>query len=401
VRDFTPEEKLEIERLHEISSSAEQALEADEDDELTDGETAELQAKNAKAVARINQIKESLETFSDRQKKSAGVLLGLNHAGVLEIHRGMIDPKVAAEKEKAKVKAEREKRIAAGEAVEPEKVVYSEVLLRKLTANRSAAMSAHLLEAPRVALDLLCSTLLAKVLHTGFYGSSGLSIVPTEQLSNLSSSADDMEEGKAWAALTDRREQLLAELPEDPVDFYAYVSTRDVVEVIELMAFATAACINTTSSNDHSRQLENIEQTIGLNMADWWQPTRKSFLAQVSKPVILEALEEAGVGELAIKQADKLKKAELAQKAEELLADSGWLPPILRPKDLPKPAKPKDKPAPAKKAAKVTKAAVEKAPLSTTPAKGKRTVPLHPAMGTRTAPIDPAAAWPFPTTSRP
>jgi len=422
VRQLTADEEAEIAALEETANAANEALRADNEDELTDGDIADLEYKAERAVDRITVIRTSVETFSDRQKKNAGAVLGINHLGSLEIHRGMIDPKVAAAKEKAKEKADREKRIADGEAVEEEKVAYSEVLLRKLTANRSAAMSAHLLDAPRVALDLLCATLLAKVVYSGFYGSGGLSIVATEQLGNLSSSADNMEESKAWAALTERRAQLQAELPEDPTELFSYVSAKSAIDVIELLAFCTAACINTTTSNDYARPLEHVEQTIGLNMADWWQPTRKSYLGQVAKPVIIEALEEVGIGEIAIKQADKLKKAELAQKAEELLADTGWLPILLRPKTPPaaKVAKPKvspkrnahptgelvSKPAPAAKKTAVRKVAAKPkqavgeteapAPLATTPAKGKRAVPLHPAMGTRTKPLDPAAAWPFP-----
>lgn len=349
VRGLTAGEQDEIAALEETANAANEALRADNEDELTDGDIAELEHQAEKAVDRIAAIKASLETFSDRQKKSAGAVLGINQHGNLEIHRGMIDPKVAAAKEKAKAQADREKRVAAGEPMEDEKPGYSDTLLRKLTANRSAAMSAHLLEAPRVALDLLCSTLLSKVIYNGYYGSGGLSIVPTEQLTNLTSSADDMEGSKAWAALTERRSQLQAELPENPTELFGWLATKSAVDVIDLLAFCTAACINTTTSNDHSRPLEHVEQTIGLNMADWWQPTRKSFLAQVPKPVIIEALEDVGVGEIAIKQADKLKKAELAQKAEELLADTGWLPALLRPKTPPA-AKVSNVKAPAKKA---------------------------------------------------
>jgi ParB family chromosome partitioning protein len=243
-RELTADEKAEIAALEETANAANEALRADNDDELTDGEIAELEHKAEKAVDRIAAIRASVETFTDRQKKSAGAVIGINHHGSLEIHRGLIDPKVAAAKEKAKAQADKEKRAAAGEAIEEEKTTYSDTLLRKLTANRSAAMSAHLLEAPRVALDLLCATLLAKVVYNGFYGSGGLSIVATEQLTNLTSSADDMEESKAWAALTERRAQLQAELPEDPTELFAYVSAKSAVDVIDLLAFCTAACIN-------------------------------------------------------------------------------------------------------------------------------------------------------------
>lgn len=367
-RQLTDEEKAEISALEEAANAANEAMRADSKDDLTDGEIAELERKGEKAVDRIAAINDSLETFSDRQKKTSGVVLGINAQGSLEVHRGMIDPKVAAAKEKAKAKADKQKRIDAGEPVEVEEPSFSESLLRKLSANRSAAMSAHLLEAPRVALDLLCSTLLSKVIYNGHYGSGGLAIVPTLQLSALSSSADDMEQSKAWGVLTNRRSELQDELPGNPAELFDWVSTKSITEVVNLLAFCTAACINTTSSHDHARQLESVEQIIGLDMADWWQPTRKTFLSQVPKPVIVAALKDVGIGELAIKQADKLKKGELAQKAEELLADTGWLPALLCAKT----------PA-AKKTAKRKVAAKAAAPTPAKTAAGKKPVPARKA----------------------
>ena len=386
VRQFTDEEKAEVAALEEIARAATDAIEADEDGMLTEGEREELDYKATKAMARINELKGALEEFSDRQKKASGAVLGIDYHGTLEIHRGMIDPKAAAEKEKAKAQAEKAKKIAAGEPVEEDKPAVSEALTRKLTANRSAALSAHLLEAPRIALDLLCASLLAKIIYSGFYGSGGLFISPNEQLSALSSTADDMEQGAAWLALTGRRAQLQKELPEDPAKLFAWISEQDLLDVIELLSFCTAACINTTTGNDHVRPLENVEQAIGLTMSDWWQPTRKSYLNQVPKPAIIQALTEAGVGEIAIKQVDKLKKAELAQKAEELLADSGWLPPLLRAKEPP---------AKAKRAAKAP--ATAKTTASVKPAARKTAVTKVAANPKpKRMPMDPAAAWPFP-----
>lgn len=327
VRALTDVEKAEVSSLEaELGALNEKLNPDDEDADFTDGEAEALEQEIATKQARIAEIESLRETYSDRQMKKAGVLIGLDHSGVLEIHRGMIPP---ADPKQVKA-AEKAKAIAAGEEPVDDRPVHSEALLRKLTANRSAAMSAHLLDAPRVALNLLCSTLAAKVFYSGYYGSGGVHILPTDQISTLHTTADDLEGSKASTELKARREQLKKLLPEDPTTLFVWLGQQDLTFVVEVLAYCTAVCINVTAGNEHSRQLEQVEQTLGLNMADWWQPTVKSYLGQVRKDIVIGALAESGVGELAIKEMDKLKKGDLGTKAEALLAESGWLPTPLR-----------------------------------------------------------------------
>ena len=60
-----------------------------------------------------------------------------------------------------------------------------------------------------------------------------------------------------------------------------------------------------------------------------WSPTVENYLGRVTKARILGAVREAR-GERAAQLIDHLKKAEMAEKAQELLAGSGWLPEPLR-----------------------------------------------------------------------
>ncbi|WP_217696131.1 hypothetical protein [Insolitispirillum peregrinum] len=55
----------------------------------------------------------------------------------------------------------------------------------------------------------------------------------------------------------------------------------------------------------------------------------QSYLGRVTKAHILNAVRE-GVGDEAAERIAGLKKAEMAQAAEQLLAGTGWLPPVLR-----------------------------------------------------------------------
>ncbi|OSI73808.1 hypothetical protein BSZ21_06360 [Bradyrhizobium canariense] len=64
-------------------------------------------------------------------------------------------------------------------------------------------------------------------------------------------------------------------------------------------------------------------------MAAHWQPTAVNYLGQVTKAVIVEAVRQ-GVSEEAAAQLADLKKPAMAEAAERLLADKGWLPTVLR-----------------------------------------------------------------------
>ena len=64
-------------------------------------------------------------------------------------------------------------------------------------------------------------------------------------------------------------------------------------------------------------------------MADWWTPTAGSYLAQVPKARIVEAVTEAVSIEKAAPLA-KLKKGEAVAAAEALLQGTRWLPSPLR-----------------------------------------------------------------------
>lgn len=72
-----------------------------------------------------------------------------------------------------------------------------------------------------------------------------------------------------------------------------------------------------------------LAQAVTLNMTAYWQPTVASYLSRVSKERILEAVRE-GVSEQAAQNIASLKKQQMAEAAEKLLADKGWLPDLLR-----------------------------------------------------------------------
>src|SRR5207245_6294328 len=102
-----------------------------------------------------------------------------------------------------------------------------------------------------------------------------------------------------------------------------------------LVADCGAVSINAVheSWNRRPRALAHadcIAEAIGLDVAaTGWSPAFDNFLGRVTKARILQAVREAK-GEQAAQLIDHLTKGEMAERAQELLAGSGWLPEPLR-----------------------------------------------------------------------
>src|SRR3546814_6355822 len=68
---------------------------------------------------------------------------------------------------------------------------------------------------------------------------------------------------------------------------------------------------------------------LALDVTKDWTPTVDSYLGRVTKAHIVEAVTE-GVSEDAARRIADMKKPDMAQAAEQLLAGTGWLPAVLR-----------------------------------------------------------------------
>jgi ParB family chromosome partitioning protein len=69
--------------------------------------------------------------------------------------------------------------------------------------------------------------------------------------------------------------------------------------------------------------------SLSLDMSAQWSATQDNYLGRVTKSQILNAVREAK-GSAAARMIEHLKKGDMAQEAERLLAGTGWLPALLR-----------------------------------------------------------------------
>lgn len=74
---------------------------------------------------------------------------------------------------------------------------------------------------------------------------------------------------------------------------------------------------------------ERLATAVALDMTAHWTPTVRAYLGRVTKAHILDAVREA-VSDAAAERIAGLKKTDMADAAEQLLAGTGWLPTVLR-----------------------------------------------------------------------
>jgi ParB family transcriptional regulator, chromosome partitioning protein len=123
-------------------------------------------------------------------------------------------------------------------------------------------------------------------------------------------------------------------LPGDPLDLWHWCLERSREELLDLLALIAARSVNAVRQK-HDRQdaprlvhAARLAEAVKLDMTAWFTPTAETYFRRVSRAQILAAIDEAkGQHAPAL---DKLKKTELASRAEALIADTGWLPEPMR-----------------------------------------------------------------------
>jgi ParB family chromosome partitioning protein len=137
------------------------------------------------------------------------------------------------------------------------------------------------------------------------------------------------------AGLARRHQAWIAALPKEPTDLWHALIAFDEDSRRALFAHCVSLSVNATFEpyNRRPRALahaDRLAEALELDMvAAGWRPTVATYLGRIAKARILDAVREAKGGRAA-HQIDHLKKGEMAEKAEVMLADSGWLPEPLR-----------------------------------------------------------------------
>ncbi|MGY3609700.1 MULTISPECIES: hypothetical protein [unclassified Bradyrhizobium] len=143
-----------------------------------------------------------------------------------------------------------------------------------------------------------------------------------------------IDESPLGRACSDRQAELAKLLPADVQDLWDALVGFTQEQLMRLLAHCAALTVDAVvrpgaSVSPPLKHAEALAEAVSLDMAAHWQPTVASYLGQVTKAVIVETVRE-GVSEEAAAQLADLKKPAIAEAAERLLADKGWLPQVLR-----------------------------------------------------------------------
>jgi ParB family chromosome partitioning protein len=151
---------------------------------------------------------------------------------------------------------------------------------------------------------------------------------------DLAAHADCIEDtpaGKAWA---DRHANWARQMPRDVTMLWDFVVELDQDSRMALFAHCVALTVNAVKLPWERRPralitADRLASAVSLDMTGYWRPTVRTYLGRITKAQILEAVRE-GIGAEAAERMTDMKKVEMAEAAEQLLAATGWLPPLLR-----------------------------------------------------------------------
>jgi ParB family transcriptional regulator, chromosome partitioning protein len=327
--------RSEVDQLSEWNQTA---------DELPD----HVDARFCELEADIERLEAKRHAYDPDDIARGGAFVILNHDGMVRIERGFIRPgdekprpdaeqageaSVADETEGGDSQGPQDEN-GEGESASNEDDddrPLSDSLVRDLTAHRTLGLRLNLSEQPEVALVAATHTLSAQV----FYLGADAHVVGIQPIkTDLRAHADGIEDtaaGKAWA---DRHANWARQMPRDIASLWTFVAELDHDGRMALFAHCVALTVNAVKLpwERKPRALataDKLAEAVSLDMTGYWRPTVRTYLARITKARILEAVREAVSDEAADRMA-QMKKQDMAEAAEQLLAATGWLPGLMR-----------------------------------------------------------------------
>ena len=309
---------------------------------------------------RLGEIETTLAALDDRPVKydpeeiaRAGAFISIDGSGELRVERGYVrsEDEPALPQADLAPDAESNGSAAAAGAVEagaeePTSISVThddteeeegtkpipDRLMTELTAYRTLALRDVLAQDPDVAflaaLHAVCLRLFYRYTPESCLEIDVKSVVFGGQAPGLNDTA-------IAKAVDERHRRWSEQLPRESADLWDALTVFDPDSRDALFAHCVALSVNAVFEpwNRRPRALahaDRIAEAVSLDIvAAGWSPTVDNYFGRVTKARIVDAVREAK-GETAAQLIEHLKKSEMAERAQELLAGSGWLPEPLR-----------------------------------------------------------------------
>jgi ParB family chromosome partitioning protein len=294
------------------------------DDQPPDEIATELEEISDK----IDALSGDAERWLPEDIACAGCVIGIGYDGELAVERGLVRPEdrpAADTGDNTVLRGQTARQVNGAPGL-------SDKLAENLTAHRTAALRTVLAGNAEVALTAVVHAL---ALPLFFPHETESCLALKLDGAPLHGSAEGIEGSSAEVKLASQRQFWLRQIPNSAEGFWAWLSVQDTATRLDLLAYCAGCSVNAVkkrherAGTDRLAHADKLALALGLDMTQWWQPTAQSYFRHVPKLRILEAVEE-GVTPEAAENLAKLKKDALAAEAEQRLANTGWLPKLLR-----------------------------------------------------------------------
>jgi ParB family chromosome partitioning protein len=325
LKPLPPKKQAELDKLEQELEKVTKEWDSFSFDETDTPEYEELDSKKEKLEQEIDEINEEREEFWPPEKLAiSGCVVYIGSTGIC-VERGYVKPEHKAQARKL----DRENAGLEDDGTPEKKKAkpeFSAGLVEQLTAQRSAALAAVLMDKPKEATLALYYTLICQVF---FNGASAENVL---QISAQQEYFSDVKGSKALDAIAARKKELQQKLPAKGKLWEWMQNGKNAKTLQTVVSFCIAVSANCIQKKAHNPKHARFTSTqlvadlIGLDMKEWFTATAANYFSKVSKAQMSEALKDVD----ATLPGNDMKSAEIAKYAEQQTAGKGWLPKILR-----------------------------------------------------------------------
>lgn len=306
-------QKLAVAALRELEDGPEP-----EDEDAGDAAWMAASEKAEAIDAEISAIEDTLRVPHPEAEQLAGIVIGLTRDGKV---RKLVNVIRAADKTKLRKATASKGEAGQGEesgtdADDPQSVrtdlsTYLTAVTQNALAN-NVGMGLRAL-AYQFALHWIGES----------YNNHGIKFL-AEDHSRLAVS-QTLEGSEVERACNDRHEAWQQQLPRDAEALWAWCLDVNEGVIHNLLAYAASRSLDGTQFHAGSQSMTPLIAALNITITDHWKP-RADYFARIKKATTLQVLAQYGHTDPALA---KMKRGALAEKAADLLADTGWLPPTL------------------------------------------------------------------------
>jgi ParB family chromosome partitioning protein len=273
---------------------------------------------------RMEAAEGSLLEWTPEQTARLGAVVCVGACGDVRVHRGVF---------------RRGERPAIGGT--PRREAGDPRLARDLSAHRTAALQAMVMQSTQGALAILAHRMLETLFERHGPGNDVVKVhIRATTDDALSADATDYENSPAGWLLASAHAEWSACLPTTSEALFHWLLDLDQEALLQLLAYCTARCITVVSEGERDSDLSDvIARAFNLDMADWWLPNADNYLRHVSRRDAVAAVREA-TGEDCTQTVSGMPREEAARFCAAKLGGTRWLPEALRPLSAPEEAAP-------------------------------------------------------------